>query len=239
LEWLTNVFDRYTKVKARHGRDYRLLIINGHGSHVNLIFLDQCETRRIIVAVFPSHSTYRLQPLDVSLFGPLSQAYSNQLVDFFTATQGLVGISKREFWSNFSSAFKASFTRANIESAWKSTGLLPWDPEVIYKQVRRRTTAPLSEDSRLNTSGSSGSSILSQIDIRQLRRLFNQVIPREERRKNPKARKLKKIIELIQVNREILLHESKDLRRAVFLKKRKRKRQNPLKNYLLGLEDIE
>jgi hypothetical protein len=244
LEWLINTFDRHTKAKARQGRDYRLLIIDGHGSHVNLAFLDWCDAHRIIVAVFPPHSTHKLQPLDVSLFGPLSQAYSNQLVDFFAATQGLVGISKREFWGNFLPAFKASFTEANIESAWKSTGLLPWDPEVIYKQVRPKAEASSTgedprPDPRPGTSNSSGSSILSQVDTRQLRRLFDQVIPREERRRNPKARKLEKTIESIQADREILLHEIEGLRRAIFLEKRKRKRQGPLKNYLLDPEDVE
>lgn len=248
LEWLINIFDRHTKAKARQGRDYRLLIIDGHGSHVNITFLDWCDAHRIIVAVFPSHSTHRLQPLDVSLFGPLSQAYSNQLIDFFAATQGLVGISKREFWANFLPAFKASFTEANIESAWKSTGLLPWDPEVVYKQVRRKAEASSAredpregprEDPRPRTSDSSGSSILSQVDARRLRRLFDQVISREERRRNPKARKLEKTIESIQADREILLHEIKGLRTAIFHEKRKRKRQGPLKNYLLDPEDTE
>ena len=70
LEWLTTVFDRHTKAKARHCRDYRLLITDGHGSHLNLTFLDRCEARRIVVearrivvAPFPSHSTHRLPPL--------------------------------------------------------------------------------------------------------------------------------------------------------------------------------
>src|SRR4051794_27421367 len=36
---------------------------------------------------------------------------------------------------------------------------------------------------------------------------------------------------------EVLSYENKDLRRAVFLEKRKRKRQTPLKNYLLDPED--
>jgi hypothetical protein len=79
-------------------------------------------------------------------------------------------------------------------------------------------------DPRPGTSDSSSSSILSQVDARQLRRLFDQVIPREERKRNPKARKLEKTIESIQADREILLHENKGLRKAIFLEKRKRKR---------------
>jgi hypothetical protein len=170
------------------------------------------------------------------------------LIDFFTTTQGLVGILKREFWANFLSAFKASFTEANIESAWKSTGLLPWDPEVVYKQVRRKAEASSAredpregprEDPRLRISDSSGFSILSQVDARRLRRLFDQVISREERRRNPKTRKLEKTIKLIQADREIFLYEIKGLRTAIFHEKRKRKRQGPLKNYLLDPENTE
>ena len=72
FEWLTNIFDRFTKGKARQGRDYRLLILDGHNSHLNMRFIDWCGLHRIILAFFPSHSTHRLQPLDVSLFGPLA-----------------------------------------------------------------------------------------------------------------------------------------------------------------------
>jgi hypothetical protein len=85
-EWLIGVFDRFTKAKARNGRDYRLLITDGHSSHINMDFLDWCDAHRIIVAVFPPHSTHRLQPLDVSLFGPLSTAYTNRLVQWTSKT---------------------------------------------------------------------------------------------------------------------------------------------------------
>jgi DDE superfamily endonuclease len=80
-EWLVALFDRFTKRKARNGRDMRLLITGGHASHINMSFLDWCEQHRIIVAVFPPHSTHRLQPLDVSLFCPLSIAYTEQLIE--------------------------------------------------------------------------------------------------------------------------------------------------------------
>jgi hypothetical protein len=79
FQWLTTVFDRYTKTKARNGRDWRLLLVDGHNSHLNIRFLNWCEQHRIIIMVYPPHLTHRLQPLDVSVFGPLSQYYSNKL----------------------------------------------------------------------------------------------------------------------------------------------------------------
>ena len=56
----------------------RLLLVDGHSSHVNLAFLDYATSNRVVVLVLPPHSTHRLQPLDLGLFGPLSKAYDRQ-----------------------------------------------------------------------------------------------------------------------------------------------------------------
>jgi hypothetical protein len=80
LAWLEQVFDRYTKEKAR--QSYRLLILDGHGSHVTMDFIEYCDQNKILLAIFPPHSTHTLQPLDVCMFKPLSQAYSNELLSF-------------------------------------------------------------------------------------------------------------------------------------------------------------
>jgi hypothetical protein len=77
LAWLTDVFDRDTKEKCRHS--YRLLILDGHGSHITKSFIDYCNQNRILLAVFPPHCTHTLQPLDVVLSKPLSTAYSSEL----------------------------------------------------------------------------------------------------------------------------------------------------------------
>jgi hypothetical protein len=41
LEWLKTIFDRETKHIASRG--WRLLILDGHGSHINMKFLDYCD----------------------------------------------------------------------------------------------------------------------------------------------------------------------------------------------------
>jgi hypothetical protein len=76
LAWLER-FHQATKKKAR--RSWLLLILDGHGSHMTMQFLSYAADKRILVMVFPSHSTYTLQPLDVGLFRPLSSYYSSQL----------------------------------------------------------------------------------------------------------------------------------------------------------------
>ncbi|KAM4063128.1 DDE superfamily endonuclease [Hirsutella rhossiliensis] len=147
-EWLIGVFDRFTKEKARNGRDYRLLITDGHSSHVNMDFLE-C-------------------PL-MCPFGPLSTAYTNQLIQWTAKTQGLIRLSKREFWSLFWNAFGSSFSAENIASGWKRTGLLPFDPEVVLSQITEKI-----EDESESGDGSVDSLALQQPTARDLRRLVDK-----------------------------------------------------------------
>ena len=77
LAWLQQVFERFTRERAK--RDYRLLILDSHGSYLTTEFKDFCDANRILLAVFPPHATHSLQLLDVVLFGPLSNYYSQEL----------------------------------------------------------------------------------------------------------------------------------------------------------------
>jgi hypothetical protein len=99
LAWLEQVFDRYTKAKAR--RKYRLFIMDGHGSHLTQDFLECCHQHRIIVAILPPHSTQTLQPLDVVCFKPLSSSYSSELDNHLQQSQGLSPLSKADSFSLF------------------------------------------------------------------------------------------------------------------------------------------
>jgi hypothetical protein len=73
LNWLEKVFEPYTKPKA--GWQWRILIIDGHSSHVNMGFLQWANEHHIIVYILPPHSIHKLQPLDVGLFNPLATSY--------------------------------------------------------------------------------------------------------------------------------------------------------------------
>jgi hypothetical protein len=95
------VFNRETKQKARLGRDWRLLILDGHGSHLSIDFIEYREAHKILLAVFPPHSTYTLQPLDVVCFKPLSSNYSAKLNNHLFKTQGLLAVQKGVFFPLF------------------------------------------------------------------------------------------------------------------------------------------
>jgi hypothetical protein len=62
-------FDRFCPSSQR-GR-YRILIFDGHGSHISNDFLDYCWQHRIRPYKLLAHTTHLLQPLDVAVFQAL------------------------------------------------------------------------------------------------------------------------------------------------------------------------
>jgi hypothetical protein len=51
VAWLQQVFDRSTKPKARSS--WRLLILDGHRSHVSMDFISYCDQNKILLAISP------------------------------------------------------------------------------------------------------------------------------------------------------------------------------------------
>jgi hypothetical protein len=129
LAWLEQLFDCCTKEKIR--QSYRLLILDGHGSHVTMDFINYCDQNKILLAILPPHSTHTLQPLDVAMFKPLSTAYSTKLSRYLHRSQGLVSITKGDFFTLFWNAWKASFKELTILNSFETTGISPPDPDPI------------------------------------------------------------------------------------------------------------
>jgi hypothetical protein len=138
LAWLHQVFERNTKAKARRG--WRLLILDGHGSHLTPEFIDFCDQNRILLAIFPPHSTHSLQPLDLVLFSPLSRNYTTQLNRISQRSQGLTSVTKRDFYRNFWAAWSSTMKRDTILKSFQATGVWPMDAEVVLKCFNTTTS---------------------------------------------------------------------------------------------------
>ncbi|KAJ4442332.1 hypothetical protein ANN_03918 [Periplaneta americana] len=55
-----------------------LLLVDGHISHKSLQAVQFCRNNGIVLVCFPPHTTHRLQPLDVCIFGPLMSFYNEE-----------------------------------------------------------------------------------------------------------------------------------------------------------------
>jgi hypothetical protein len=93
LVWLKEIFNKYTE--ARTIGQYRLLILDGHGSHVIPEFDLFCSDHSIIVLCMPPHSSHLLQPLDVGCFSVLKQSYGRRVEQLMRL--GINHIDKTEF----------------------------------------------------------------------------------------------------------------------------------------------
>jgi DDE superfamily endonuclease/Tc5 transposase-like DNA-binding protein len=129
--WLTTVFDRYTK-SCKVG-SYRLLILDGHGSHVTLQFDQYCKDNLIIVLCMPPHSSHLLQPLDVGCFAPLKKYYGQGVLNIIRT--GINHIDKDDFLSIYQVARAQTFTVKNIKSAFTAAGIFPFDPQRVLDQL--------------------------------------------------------------------------------------------------------
>ena len=160
------MFDRFTKAKAR--RKYRLLILDGHGSHVTIDFINYCDRNKILLTILPPHSTHTLQPLDVVIFKPLSTAYSKELTTYLHSSQGLSAIKKSDFFHLFWKAWASTFTQGLILRSFKATGISPLQPSVILQRFAKDT--PEASDG-----STSSSSVYSGKDWLKIQTLLRKV----------------------------------------------------------------
>jgi hypothetical protein len=221
LAWLEQVFERCTKQKARLGRDWHLLILDGHGSHLTFEFLEYCEAHRILVSVFPPHSTHTLQPLDVVCFKPLSGAYTHQLTRHLHCTQGLVPLKKGDFFSPFWGAWSFSITKKLVHKGFEATGIWPKDPDVVLKQFDSKEQEEAAEASRLTNS-----------DWRHMERLVRAAV---SNRTAEESKKLSETLHSLAVQNKLLHDENDGLRGALDNKK---KRKDSGKRLNLQHEDL-
>ncbi|KAI9034731.1 uncharacterized protein KD926_006352 [Aspergillus affinis] len=223
--WLRDIFDRETKAKAR--RRWRLLILDGHGSHVNMKFFNYCEANKILLMTYPPHSTHSLQPLDVGIFSPLSIAYSNELERFLHTSLGLCHITKRDFFRLFWPSWESALSTENIASSWKSVGVWPLNPDIVLSRFNRN------DDNRPSSSESSRS-VLSAEDWRKIERLLKHAVVDLY---DQNAKKLSSTMHHLSTENIILKLRCQGLEEALQLEKKKRQRGKPLLFELRAPED--
>jgi hypothetical protein len=181
FKWLEEFFDKKTREKAR--RQWRLLFVDGHGSHVTLKFLEWAQAHKILVAVYPPHSTHRLQPLDVGCFAPLATYYSQLLEQQTRLSEGQTRMTKRDFFNCFYPAWRAAFTDKNIASSWSRAGLFPFDPATVLDKLKpsnHKEPMPKGPNKRLSSSPSAY--LDSPSGMRRLRTFVNKIVDRKTKK---------------------------------------------------------
>ncbi len=164
LHWLKR-FDRHSA--TRQVGEYRMLIMDGYGSHCTVDFIDYCEKNKIIRFCLPSHTTLLLQPLDVLLFRSYKKAHRDVL---HTAMQSCcANFNKIEFLHALQKMRAITFTEKNIASGFRKTGILPFDPSIVLNQLpgERPTTPEYQKEENLSATFSTP---ITPTSVRALKR---------------------------------------------------------------------
>ena len=139
FEWLQH-FDAHTKARKVGG--YRLLIMDGHESHLSQKFKDYCLKNNIITLCMPPHSWHILQPLDLVCFSPLKRKYLQCVQGL--ARRRVFHVDKEGFLPAFRDAFFDVFNVGICQKAFEAAGLVHTNSQEVLDrlQVHFRTPSP-------------------------------------------------------------------------------------------------
>lgn len=129
LEWLLH-FKQHAKPSAD---EPVLLILDNHASHISLPVYEYCKRNNINMLSLPPHTSHRMQPLDVSFFGPLKNAYKKEC-DSFMKSHLAKKITPYDVASLVRKAFNNVASIGKGESGFRATGIFPINPEVFSEE---------------------------------------------------------------------------------------------------------
>jgi len=145
LQWLIKIFEPQSRSRAVFGPGpddihQRLLIVDGHGSHIRADFIAHCMENKIDLLVMPAHCTHVLQPLDVGVFAAFKTAHSGETD--MVSRLSTARISRREWLEMFIRARAKAVTPTNIKAGWKGAGLMPSDPMKVLQRLSIQPPTP-------------------------------------------------------------------------------------------------
>lgn len=107
-----------------------LLFMDNHGSHVSLDVINLARENGLSIITFPPHCSHKLQPLDVSIYGPFKRFYASYCDSWMTGHPGS-SISIHKVCRMAGQAYIRAFTMENIVSSFRATGIYPFNQDIF------------------------------------------------------------------------------------------------------------
>ncbi|KAM5517601.1 transposase [Fusarium oxysporum f. sp. phaseoli] len=146
IEWLREVYLPQTQPEDES--DARLIILDGHRSHVSDEWMATCFLNNVYCCYLPAHCSHGLQPLDNGVFNVSKAAYRKELQKLTSLTDS-APVDKVNFIKAYAKAREVGMTKKNILSGWRVTGNWPisrrkalMHPEI---QSDKKETTPTSD----------------------------------------------------------------------------------------------
>lgn len=127
--WFRNSF--LTWLDQNDVRRPVMLLFDGHGSHLTYTLAQMAADNQVTLYCLPPHTSSKLQPLDVGVYGPLKTHWSLVLRDYYRESR-LQNVKKEGFPSLLNKVFQFLVSRpGNAANAFAACGLCPLDKSAI------------------------------------------------------------------------------------------------------------
>ena len=123
MTWL----EHFVKYATPSQQRKKLLILDNHVSHCSLSAVEYCRDKGIILLSLPPHASHKLQPLDVSFFGPLKKSISEECDRWITQNPGRA-ITIYQVGEIFGTAYSKTASIEKAVSSFRATGIFPRNP---------------------------------------------------------------------------------------------------------------
>jgi hypothetical protein len=120
----------FTKFVKPSKEEPVLLILVNHGSHVTYDAFMWCKENGIVMLSIPPHTSHRLQPLDVTFYGPLKTVFKAKC-NLFIKSNVLRKITNYDLAILFNMAYSEVATIKKGVSRFSTTGIFPMNPGVF------------------------------------------------------------------------------------------------------------
>jgi len=135
--WMNQqVFVQYLKHFVKHTRptkeDPVLLIVDNHSSRMSMEAVEYCRENHAVMLSLPPHSTHKIQPLDVTFYGPFKTYYS-QSCDNWTTNHPGRAITEMQVPGLVRIAYEKAATQHIARKGFMVTGIYPYNPNIFDK----------------------------------------------------------------------------------------------------------
>lgn len=133
--WITeNCFLESLKHFVKHVKpsevEPALIILDNHQTHITINVILFARQNHLVIITFPPHCSHRMQPLDVTVFGPFKARYRVSMNDWMTSNPGkcVTIYNVAQFAKD---AYYSAFSLQNIISGFKNTGIYPLNTHIF------------------------------------------------------------------------------------------------------------
>lgn len=107
-----------------------MLIFDGAACHLDITIAAKAEENDIELLCLPSNTTHELQPLDKAVFRSFEHSWDEELLQYWNQNPDR-RLTKNRFAAVFTPVWEKCMTVANITSGFRSTGIYPFNPNII------------------------------------------------------------------------------------------------------------